>query len=62
MAHTLKHEVVAEAVENAEQLALLRSQGCDQIQGFFYSRPLQAAALVDFLRESKHPSSFAEQY
>jgi len=40
LAHTLQLEVIAEGVETAAQLAMLRGYGCDQIQGFLISRPL----------------------
>jgi diguanylate cyclase (GGDEF)-like protein len=40
MSHTLGKTVVAEGVETAAQLAILRAAGCDQIQGYYYSRPL----------------------
>jgi diguanylate cyclase (GGDEF)-like protein/PAS domain S-box-containing protein len=42
MAHSLKLKVLAEGVENPEQLTLLTSMGCDQIQGYLISRPLPA--------------------
>ena len=37
LAHELKMDVVAEGVENVEQLTFLRQQGCDQIQGYLFS-------------------------
>ncbi len=40
MAANLKLDVIAEGVETAEQLAALRSFGCRNVQGFYYSRPL----------------------
>ena len=49
LAHNLKLEVVAEGVETPEQLSLLRDFGCDQVLGYFISRPLPLADLVDFL-------------
>jgi diguanylate cyclase (GGDEF)-like protein/PAS domain S-box-containing protein len=40
MAKSLKQKVVAEGVETQDQFDFLREQGCDQIQGFFFSEPL----------------------
>jgi diguanylate cyclase (GGDEF)-like protein len=40
MAHGLRLKVVAEGVETAEQLAFLRAQHCDAVQGYFLYRPL----------------------
>jgi diguanylate cyclase (GGDEF)-like protein/PAS domain S-box-containing protein len=40
MAHSLKLEVIAEGVETAAQLSYLARHRCDQIQGFYFSRPL----------------------
>jgi EAL domain-containing protein (putative c-di-GMP-specific phosphodiesterase class I) len=50
MAHTLGLSVVAEGVETAEQLAVLRQSGCDIIQGFFFSRPVKPDVAAAFLR------------
>ena len=49
LAHNLQLEVVAEGVETAEQLALLRRFGCDQVQGFLISKALPLADLARFL-------------
>jgi PAS domain S-box-containing protein/diguanylate cyclase (GGDEF)-like protein len=43
MAHGLRLTVVAEGVESAGQLALLVEQGCDAMQGYFFSKPVPAA-------------------
>ncbi len=43
LAHNLRLEVIAEGVETAAQLDYLRSQGCDEAQGYFFSRPVPAA-------------------
>jgi PAS domain S-box-containing protein/diguanylate cyclase (GGDEF)-like protein len=43
MAHGLRLTVVAEGVETAGQLALLAEHGCDQMQGYYFSRPVPAA-------------------
>ncbi len=42
LAHSLDLKVVAEGVESQEQLEFLRSLGCEEIQGYLYSRPLSA--------------------
>jgi diguanylate cyclase (GGDEF)-like protein len=49
LAHNLNLEVVAEGVETAEQLALLRSFKCDQVQGFLISHPLALPELMGYL-------------
>ncbi|MBU4214555.1 MAG: EAL domain-containing protein [Actinobacteria bacterium] len=50
IARQLGLRTIAEGVETAEQLAFLREQGCDEIQGFYYSRPLAPADLAAFAR------------
>ena len=51
MAHSLKLKVVAEGVETTEQLDLLAEAGCDEIQGFYFSRPVSAQDIEHLLRE-----------
>ncbi|TVT81744.1 bifunctional diguanylate cyclase/phosphodiesterase [Pseudomonas sp. H3(2019)] len=50
MAHGLSLKVVAEGVETYEQLAFLKDQSCDEVQGYLISRPVQAFVLADLLR------------
>ncbi|HMY48192.1 MAG TPA: EAL domain-containing protein [Rhodocyclaceae bacterium] len=50
MAHTLRLEVIAEGVETEAQLALLRRWRCDAYQGYLCSRPINAAAMTQMLR------------
>ncbi len=45
MANTLGLQVIAEGVENDEQLAYLVSQGCTRFQGFYFSKPLSATEI-----------------
>jgi len=50
LAHTLNLEAVAEGAETAEQVAFLRENGCDEIQGYYFSPPVwpeQIEALLD---------------
>ncbi|MDQ1215125.1 bifunctional diguanylate cyclase/phosphodiesterase [Pantoea anthophila] len=49
MLKDLDYTVLAEGVENAETVNTLTEFGCDQAQGFFYSRPLAEAALDEWL-------------
>lgn len=50
MSHSLNLQVLAEGVENEQQLSLLRAKGCDLLQGFYCSEPLNAADLTKLLR------------
>ncbi|MFT4112080.1 putative bifunctional diguanylate cyclase/phosphodiesterase [Silvibacterium sp.] len=49
LAHSLGMQVVAEGVERKEQLELLRSMECDQLQGFLWGRPREAAFVPELL-------------
>ena len=51
LARELGLRVVAEGVETAEQLELLRSHGCDAYQGYFCSRPVPADEFAALLRQ-----------
>jgi EAL domain-containing protein (putative c-di-GMP-specific phosphodiesterase class I) len=52
LAHTLGLKVIAEGVEDAEQVRLLRDLGCDQIQGYLVSRPVPAQEVEGLLRRA----------
>jgi EAL domain-containing protein (putative c-di-GMP-specific phosphodiesterase class I) len=50
MGHELGMQVVAEGVETQEQLDLLRTSGCDSVQGYLYTRPIPAREMVSWLK------------
>lgn len=52
LAHSLNIQVVAEGVENTNQLNVLKRQECDIIQGFIFSEPLHPPALIDVILET----------
>ena len=57
MAHALGLESVAEGIETAEQLAVVRELGCDLGQGYLFARPLPAGELRELLRRDEpHPA------
>ena len=49
MSHRLKMKVVAEGVEQAQQVDILRKMNCDIIQGYYYSKPLPLNELMEFM-------------
>lgn len=53
MAHSLDVKVVAEGVENVEQLDFLRLRGCDEIQGYYLAQPLPAIEISKLLLSNK---------
>ncbi len=56
LARSLRLGIVAEGVETEAQLAFLRDEGCQDIQGFLFSRPLAAADLDVFMRQHQASS------
>lgn len=49
MGHSMSRRIVAEGVETEQQLAHLRRLGCDEIQGYLFSRPVPAPELLKLL-------------
>ncbi len=53
MAHSLKLKVVAEGVEKEAQLAYLRRHNCDELQGYYFSKPVPEAEFTQMLSEGR---------
>lgn len=53
LAHSLGKDVIAEGVETGEQLALLRSLGCEYGQGYFFSKPLETEATGKLIADAR---------
>jgi diguanylate cyclase (GGDEF)-like protein/PAS domain S-box-containing protein len=53
LGHSLRLGVIAEGVEHAEQLDMLRRQGCDEVQGYHFSVPLPADEFAELLLQQK---------
>jgi EAL domain-containing protein (putative c-di-GMP-specific phosphodiesterase class I) len=53
MAKSLNLKVIAEGVETQAQMELLQSWNCDEMQGYFFSRPEPAESLAAMLREDR---------
>jgi diguanylate cyclase (GGDEF)-like protein/PAS domain S-box-containing protein len=58
MASSLGMQTIAEGVETAGQLAFLRLQGCDEVQGYYFSKPLPAEQFEQFVKKTMDIPSF----
>ena len=56
MGHSLRLGVIAEGVEHAEQLEILMNEGCDEVQGYYFSAPLPAGEFAELLRQQRFAS------
>jgi EAL domain-containing protein (putative c-di-GMP-specific phosphodiesterase class I) len=61
MAHNLNLRAIAEGVETEEQLKYLRLHGCDEIQGFYVSQPVNAREFEELLRKDNWLQSSAKR-
>lgn len=62
MARALELNVVAEGVEKAEQLAILRQLGCAEVQGYLFSKPVPAPQLLKIARGRAHAAPPRERW
>jgi len=53
LAQSLKLRIIAEGVESIEQKAFLVKNGCQNIQGYFYNKPIPANEMKDYLKKDK---------
>ncbi|MEP3275239.1 MAG: EAL domain-containing protein [Stappiaceae bacterium] len=57
LSHSLDLRVIAEGVETLEQVSRLREESCDEIQGYYFGKPMSSADITDiFLGEEKQES------
>jgi len=62
MAASLGSKVTVEGVETVDQVSILSDMGCDELQGFYFSKPLTADELVEYdLSEESVASSEAQK-
>ena len=55
LGHSLGMSTTAEGIETEEQLAAVREQGCNEVQGFLFSPPIDASAVIDLLKKETQP-------
>ncbi|MGE4545390.1 MAG: PAS domain S-box protein [Pedobacter sp.] len=60
LGHRMRLKVVAEGVETEAQLGYLKQNGCDEIQGFYFSEPVSGEAFAALLHEGKSLDGVAE--
>jgi EAL domain-containing protein (putative c-di-GMP-specific phosphodiesterase class I) len=53
MGHRLGMNIVAEGVETAAELDAVRESGCDEVQGFYFSRPMAASLVQSWMHEHR---------
>jgi len=61
LGRSLNMEVIAEGVESAEQEAYIVAQGCSEGQGYYYSKPLSATVIADWMRQYNNKESVTDR-
>ena len=59
LGHSMNITVVAEGVETADQLARLRAEGCDEVQGYYFGHPMPSDEFVELVRREPPLSKIA---
>jgi len=62
LGRSLNMQVIAEGVETVEQEAYVVSEGCDEGQGYYYSRPLSAPVFADWLRSYQGKTQLSSRH
>jgi EAL domain-containing protein (putative c-di-GMP-specific phosphodiesterase class I) len=62
MAKSLNLKVIAEGVENEAQMSFLRAHECDEIQGYYFSKPLAVDQVADKLRLNSADNAFSANH
>ena len=55
LGHSLRLKITAEGVETSQQLATLRALGCDEVQGYYFAKPMPANEFSDWLSARRQP-------
>jgi len=58
----LNMRVIAEGVETEEQLAFLRDNNCDEVQGYLFSKPVGAAAVADMCQSARRREGVSQRF
>jgi EAL domain-containing protein (putative c-di-GMP-specific phosphodiesterase class I) len=59
MAHSLRLRVIAEGVETAEQYRFLEEHHCDEMQGYYFSKPVDAPSIARLLAGRRDKAKLA---
>ena len=62
MGHNLGLDVIAEGVETPAQAQFLRSEGCPELQGYLFAKPLSAQAFEGFVQTSQMQQALADYH
>jgi EAL domain-containing protein (putative c-di-GMP-specific phosphodiesterase class I) len=60
LAHKMDISVVAEGVEDVNQLKILQNQFCDTLQGYLFSKPLSSSDFIELLDKNQHRTSITQ--